>query len=157
MSCTVLDVLASFVHHVLPVFCVSLQNVCSIHMSSYVFYHILPYLPLFEFATLRRCLHERRDLEGVYVCEAYTSYERSEVRKVFKAFDEDGSGSLDTEEIEQVMCSFGITPFKSTVEALPEEGTPEAAQGLGVVVVCRWNKFHVQIQQKVNTKLISLT
>jgi len=48
---------------------------------------------------------------------AYTSYERSEVRKVFKAFDEDGSGSLDTEEIEQVMCSFGITPFKSTVES----------------------------------------
>ena len=59
-------------------------------------------------------------LEGARVPEAYTSYERSEVRKVFKAFDEDGSGSLDTEEIEQVMCSFGITPFKSTVEALPE-------------------------------------
>lgn len=70
------------------------------------------------FATLRRCLHERCDLKGAYVPEAYTSYERSEVRKVFKAFDEDGSGSLDTEEIEQVMCSFGITPFKSTVEAL---------------------------------------
>lgn len=48
---------------------------------------------------------------------AYTSYERSEVQRVFRAFDEDGSGSLDTEEIEQVMCSFNITPFRSTVES----------------------------------------
>lgn len=81
-------------------------------MNSYVFYHILL---LFEDVFMKDVT-----LEGARVPEAYTSYERSEVRKVFKAFDEDGSGSLDTEEIEQVMCSFGITPFKSTVEALPE-------------------------------------
>ena len=53
------------------------------------------------------------------LAEAYTHYERSEVQRVFRAFDEDGSGSLDTEEIEQVMCSFNITPFRSTVEASP--------------------------------------
>ena len=53
--------------------------------------------------------------------EAYTSYERSEVQRVFRAFDEDGSGSLDTEEIEQVMCSFNITPFRSTVEAMQKD------------------------------------
>ena len=45
MSCTVLDVLASFVHRVLPMFCVSLQNVCSIHTQ---FICMLPYLLLFE-------------------------------------------------------------------------------------------------------------
>ncbi|CAE6931084.1 CML12 [Symbiodinium natans] len=47
----------------------------------------------------------------------YTSYERAQVQRVFREFDEDGSGSLDTEEIEGVMRSFSITPFKSTVEA----------------------------------------
>ncbi|CAE6967628.1 CALM1, partial [Symbiodinium sp. CCMP2456] len=47
----------------------------------------------------------------------YTSFERAEVQRVFREFDEDGSGSLDTEEIEGVMRSFSITPFKATVEA----------------------------------------
>lgn len=43
------------------------------------------------------------------------------MQRVFRAFDEDGSGSLDTEEIEQVMCSFNITPFRSTVEATSKD------------------------------------
>ena len=37
------------------------------------------------------------------------------MQRVFREFDEDGSGSLDTEEIEQVMAMFNITPFRSTV------------------------------------------
>lgn len=39
------------------------------------------------------------------------------MQRVFREFDEDGSGSLDTEEIEQVMAMFNITPFRSTVES----------------------------------------
>lgn len=141
--------------HVLRFFAECLQY-------SHEFICILPYLLLFEDVFMKDVT-----LEGAYVPEAYTSYERSEVRKVFKAFDEDGSGSLDTEEIEQVMCSFGITPFKSTVEALPEVYStfPQGLQKLlhftnctGIVVVCgRRNKFQVQIQQKVKNKLISRT
>jgi len=65
---------------------------------------------LTKFATL--------DLEEyIRFMGGYTSYERSEVQRVFREFDEDNSGSLDTQEIEGVMRSFNITPFKSTVEA----------------------------------------
>ncbi|CAE8629155.1 unnamed protein product [Polarella glacialis] len=46
---------------------------------------------------------------------SYAQYERDEVRKVFEQYDEDRSGSLTTEELEEVLKSFGVTPFRATI------------------------------------------
>eukprot|EP00930_Biecheleria_cincta_P046401 TRINITY_DN319_c0_g1_i1.p1 TRINITY_DN319_c0_g1~~TRINITY_DN319_c0_g1_i1.p1 ORF type:complete len:1076 (+),score=224.38 TRINITY_DN319_c0_g1_i1:64-3291(+) len=51
---------------------------------------------------------------------AYAEYERKAVKSVFENFDKDKSGSLDTDEIEAVMTSLGITPFKAQIAAAIE-------------------------------------
>jgi len=47
----------------------------------------------------------------------YVMFEREEVRTAFNQFDLDGSGSLDTDEVEGVMNSLGIFIFKSQMAA----------------------------------------
>lgn len=42
-------------------------------------------------------------------------YDRKQVREIFTQFDADGSGELSAEELEDVLRSLGITPFRSTI------------------------------------------
>eukprot|EP00930_Biecheleria_cincta_P034610 TRINITY_DN23897_c0_g1_i2.p1 TRINITY_DN23897_c0_g1~~TRINITY_DN23897_c0_g1_i2.p1 ORF type:complete len:972 (+),score=192.10 TRINITY_DN23897_c0_g1_i2:228-2918(+) len=42
-------------------------------------------------------------------------YEREAIRKNFQEADEDGSGELEADELEGVLKSIGITPFRSTI------------------------------------------
>lgn len=43
------------------------------------------------------------------------AYDHEEVSKIFTKFDADGSGELSVEELEDVLKSLGITPFRSTI------------------------------------------
>eukprot|EP00931_Biecheleriopsis_adriatica_P051692 TRINITY_DN30013_c0_g1_i2.p1 TRINITY_DN30013_c0_g1~~TRINITY_DN30013_c0_g1_i2.p1 ORF type:complete len:1134 (-),score=236.17 TRINITY_DN30013_c0_g1_i2:257-3658(-) len=42
-------------------------------------------------------------------------YERVQVKKTFEQFDDDGSGELSAHELEGLLKSIGITPFRSTI------------------------------------------
>eukprot|EP00440_Ansanella_granifera_P022709 gb/GFBE01024666.1/.p1 GENE.gb/GFBE01024666.1/~~gb/GFBE01024666.1/.p1 ORF type:complete len:929 (+),score=228.51 gb/GFBE01024666.1/:1-2787(+) len=42
-------------------------------------------------------------------------YESSQVHKSFETFDDDGSGELSADELEGLLKSLGITPFRSTI------------------------------------------
>lgn len=43
------------------------------------------------------------------------SFDHQEVAKIFAEFDADGSGELSVDELEDVLKSLGITPFRSTI------------------------------------------
>eukprot|EP00438_Fugacium_kawagutii_P032434 Skav209375 [mRNA] locus=scaffold64:84682:88061:+ [translate_table: standard] len=43
------------------------------------------------------------------------SFDHQEVAKIFSQFDADGSGELSVDELEDVLKSLGITPFRSTI------------------------------------------
>lgn len=47
--------------------------------------------------------------------ELAKQYERESIRKSFNEADEDGSGELEANELEGVLKSIGITPFRSTI------------------------------------------
>ncbi|CAJ1368035.1 unnamed protein product [Effrenium voratum] len=42
-------------------------------------------------------------------------YDHRQIRAIFQQFDADGSGELSAEELEMVLKSLGITPFRSTI------------------------------------------
>ncbi|CAE7441048.1 Icl1e, partial [Symbiodinium pilosum] len=44
----------------------------------------------------------------------YTQYETDYIRKVFHEFDEDGSGELNTNEVQRVLEAIGCSPFRGT-------------------------------------------
>ena len=49
------------------------------------------------------------------------SVSEADVQKVFKDFDIDGSGYIESKEIEKVCEMLGVTPTKDEIEALIKE------------------------------------
>ena len=46
---------------------------------------------------------------------SFEAYDLQQVSSIFKRFDADGSGELSAEELEDVLKSLHITPFRSTI------------------------------------------
>jgi len=60
----------------------------------------------------------------------YTQYERDYIRKVFQEFDEDGSGELNTNEVQAVLEAIGCSPFRGTLQRLIEAVDVDHSQTL---------------------------
>lgn len=59
--------------------------------------------------------------------ERFAKYEVDEMRKMFKKFDEDGSGEISTDELRKFMSALGFTPLRSSIAealaAVDEDGS----------------------------------
>ena len=62
--------------------------------------------------------------EFIRFMREYTAYERKEVQRVFREFDEDASGSLDTEELDKLhACVLAwLPPIRSSTCLVDEDG-----------------------------------
>eukprot|EP00439_Symbiodinium_sp_Y106_P042555 s1873_g5.t1 len=60
----------------------------------------------------------------------YTQYERDYIRTVFQEFDEDGSGELNTNEVQAVLEAIGCSPFRGTLQRLIEAVDVDHSQTL---------------------------
>ncbi|CAE7463143.1 CML12 [Symbiodinium natans] len=60
----------------------------------------------------------------------YTQHERDYIRKVFHEFDEDGSGELNTNEVQAVLEALGCSPFRGTLQRLIDAVDADHSQTL---------------------------
>lgn len=74
------------------------------------------------------CVYSALDLmELCSFVERFAKYEVNEMRKMFKRFDEDGSGEISTDELRKFMSALGFTPLRSSIAealaAVDEDGS----------------------------------